>query len=107
MKTWSAALLAAAACFLLYAGALSAQFVGDDFMILHRLRGLSGPFDVDLRWRPDIGLSPDLSDAAKQKIEAQATLPVAVREQLGLELQSRRAPVTLVVVESIAPPTPD
>ena len=69
--------------------------------------GLSGPFDVDLRWRPDIGLSPDLSDAAKQKIEAQATLPVAVREQLGLELQSRRAPVTLVVVESIAPPTPD
>ena len=69
--------------------------------------GLTGPFDVDLRWRPDIGLSPDLSDAAKQKIEAQATLPVAVREQLGLELQSRRAPVTLVVVESIAPPTPD
>jgi uncharacterized protein (TIGR03435 family) len=69
--------------------------------------GLTGPFDVDLRWRPDIGLSPDLSDAAKQKIEAQATLPVAVREQLGLELQSRRAPVALVVVESIAPPTQD
>ena len=69
--------------------------------------GLTGPFDVDLRWRPDIGLSPDLSEAAKQKIEAQATLPVAVREQLGLELQSRRSPVTLVVVESISPPTPD
>jgi uncharacterized protein (TIGR03435 family) len=69
--------------------------------------GLTGPFDVDLRWRPDIGLSPDLSDAAKQKIEAQPTLPVAVREQLGLEFQSRRAPVSLVVVESIAPPTPD
>lgn len=69
--------------------------------------GLTGPFDVELRWRPDIGLSPDLSDAAKQKIEAQATLPVAVHEQLGLELQSRRSPVTLVVIESIAPPTPD
>ena len=69
--------------------------------------GLTGPFDVDLQWRPDIGLSPDLADAAKQRIEARATLPVAVREQLGLELQSRRAPVTLVVVESIALPTPD
>jgi len=69
--------------------------------------GLTGPFDVDLQWRPDIGLSPDLSEAAKQKIEAKATLPVAVREQLGLELQSRRSPVTLVVVESIAVPTPD
>lgn len=70
--------------------------------------GLTGPFDVDLQWRPDIGLSPDLTDAAKQRIEARATLPVAVREQqLGLEWQSRRAPVTLVVVESIAPPTAD
>ena len=69
--------------------------------------GLTGPFDVDLQWRPDIGLSPDLSEAAKTKIEAQATLPVAVREQLGLELQSRRSPVALVVVESISPPTPD
>jgi bla regulator protein blaR1 len=69
--------------------------------------GLTGPFDVDLQWRPDIGLSPDLTEAAKQRIEARATLPVAVREQLGLELQSRRSPVTLVVVESIAPPTSD
>ena len=31
---------------------------------------LAGPFDVDLRWRPDIGLSPDLTEAAKQQIEA-------------------------------------
>jgi uncharacterized protein (TIGR03435 family) len=69
--------------------------------------GLSGPFDVDLQWRPDIGLSPDLTDAAKAKIETRPALPVALREQLGLELQSRRAPVTLTVVEAISPPTPD
>ena len=68
---------------------------------------LTGPFDVDLRWRPDIGLSPDLSEAAKQQIEARAALPVALREQLGLQLQSRRAPVEVFVVESISSPTPD
>jgi uncharacterized protein (TIGR03435 family) len=69
--------------------------------------GLPGPFDVDLQWRPDIGLSPDLTEAAKLRIEARPALPDALREQLGLELQSRRAPVTLLVVESIARPTPD
>ena len=69
--------------------------------------GLTGPFDVDLQWRPDIGLSPDLTEAAKARIEARPALPVALREQLGLELQSRRAPVTLVVVDSISQPTPD
>lgn len=69
--------------------------------------GLAGLFDVDLRWRADIGLSPDLSEAAKKDIEARPALPVALREQLGFELRSRRAPVTLVVVESIARPTPD
>jgi uncharacterized protein (TIGR03435 family) len=68
---------------------------------------LVGHFDVDLQWRPDIGLSPDLTEAAKQRIEARPALPVALREQLGLELVSRRAPVALLVVESIAPPTPD
>jgi uncharacterized protein (TIGR03435 family) len=68
---------------------------------------LTGPFDVDLRWRPDIGLSPDLSEAAKQQIEARPALPIALREQLGFELQSRRAPVELLIVEAVSPPTPD
>jgi bla regulator protein blaR1 len=69
--------------------------------------GLTGPLDVDLQWRPDIGLSPDLTDAGRTRIEARPALQVALREQLGLELQSRRAPVTLVVVESVRQPTPD
>ena len=41
---------------------------------------LTGAFDVDLRWRPDIGLSPDLTEAAKQQIEARPALPVALRD---------------------------
>ena len=69
--------------------------------------GLTGPFDVDLRWRPDIGLSPDLSEWGKAQIEARPALPAALREQLGLELKSRRAPVPIVIVESISQPTPN
>jgi uncharacterized protein (TIGR03435 family) len=69
--------------------------------------GLTGLFDVDLQWRPDIGLSPDLTETAKQRIEGRPALPAALLEQLGLELRSRRAPVNILVVESIAQPTPD
>jgi len=69
--------------------------------------GLPGPFDVDLRWRPDIGLSPDLSPLAIERINAQPALPVALQEQLGLRLQSSRAAVRQVRIESIARPAPD
>jgi len=69
--------------------------------------GLSGVFDVDWQWRPDIGLSPDLTDEAKARIEARPSLPVALREQLGLELAERRAQVRFVVVENVFRPAPD
>lgn len=69
--------------------------------------GLPGAFDVGLRWRPDIGVSPDLSPLAIERINAQPALPVALQEQLGLRLQSSRAAVRQVRIESIARPTPD
>jgi len=46
MSTRAAAVAVAGAAVALYWRALSSGFVGDDFMILHRLRGLSGPFDA-------------------------------------------------------------
>jgi uncharacterized protein (TIGR03435 family) len=69
--------------------------------------GLSGVFDIDSQWRPDIGLSPDLTDEAKARIEARPSLPVALREHLGLELVPRRAPVRFVVIEQVSRPAPD
>jgi uncharacterized protein (TIGR03435 family) len=69
--------------------------------------GLDGAYDVDLQWRPDIGLSPDLTDEAKARIEGRPSLFVAVREQLGLSLQTHRGPVTVYVIERVARPTPD
>ncbi|MEO6239354.1 MAG: hypothetical protein ABIQ52_20345 [Vicinamibacterales bacterium] len=46
MTTRTAAALSAAVAIAVYWPALQSQFVGDDFMILHRLRGLASPGDV-------------------------------------------------------------
>lgn len=46
MTTRTAAALSAAVAIAIYWPALQSQFVGDDFMILHRLRGLASPGDV-------------------------------------------------------------
>ena len=46
MKVASGAAIVAAAAAAVYWPALHAGFVGDDFMILHRLRDLTGPADV-------------------------------------------------------------
>lgn len=51
MRTWWVAALIAAASVAIYWPALGSGFVGDDFMILHRLRALSGPADVSRFFR--------------------------------------------------------
>jgi uncharacterized protein (TIGR03435 family) len=69
--------------------------------------GLQGAFDLDLQWRPDVGISPQITDDAKARIAERPALPAALHEQLGLELQARRGSVGMLVVDSIAQPTPD
>ncbi len=68
---------------------------------------LEGVFDLDLQWRPDIGLNVDLTEQAKERINTRPALPGAVQEQLGLKLQARRAVVDVLVIDHIERPTPD
>ena len=58
---------------------------------------LTGSFDFTLRWRPDTGPIPD--DGTRP------SLFTAIREQLGLRLDTRRVPVDVVIVDrlSLAP----
>ena len=60
--------------------------------------GLSGEFDLDLRF------TPDSSPAAAPEFPSIFT---AVQEQLGLKLQSERGPVPVLVIDSVERPTPD
>jgi uncharacterized protein (TIGR03435 family) len=59
--------------------------------------GLTGSFDPDVKFTPDDAVDPTSG----------ASLFTALQEQLGLRLESRRAPVSVLVIESAERPTPD
>jgi uncharacterized protein (TIGR03435 family) len=61
--------------------------------------GLNADFDVDLEWSPE-ALSADNPSPGNG-----ASIFTAVQEQLGLRLESRRAPVEVVIVERADRPT--
>jgi uncharacterized protein (TIGR03435 family) len=58
--------------------------------------GLMGSFDLELEFTPD--QSPDTTGPS---------LFTAMQEQLGLKLDSQRAPVEVVVIEKLERPSPD
>jgi uncharacterized protein (TIGR03435 family) len=58
--------------------------------------GLSGAFDLELQWSPE--QTADTSGPS---------LFTAVQEQLGLKLESQRAPVEVLVIDKLEKPTPD
>jgi uncharacterized protein (TIGR03435 family) len=61
--------------------------------------GLSGEFDVELRWTS--ALEPT---SATDNAESLFT---ALGQQLGLKLESTRGPVEVLVIDSVERPTPD
>ena len=58
--------------------------------------GLSGSFDLELQWAPE-----QTADASGPSIFT------AIQEQLGLKLESQRAPVEVLVIDSVERPSPD
>lgn len=64
--------------------------------------GLTEKYDFDLMYLPDTG--PPAMNGNPIPWEAPA-LATAVREQLGLKLDSARAPVDVVVIDRASPPT--
>ena len=62
-------------------------------------------FDLMLTFAPEpiaiVGGPPPAADSNLP------TLLTALQEQLGLKLESQRAPLDMVIIDSIEPPTPD
>jgi uncharacterized protein (TIGR03435 family) len=64
--------------------------------------GLTGIYDIDLLFLPDTG--PMMMNGTALNADAPA-LATAIREQLGLRLDSDRAPIDVIVIDRVNAPT--
>jgi uncharacterized protein (TIGR03435 family) len=77
--------------------------------------GLAGNYNFTLRWTPDNDPFPGLRQMLRESdgLGAQATdaaespLFTALREQLGLKLESQKSSVDVIVIDHIDPPSPN
>jgi uncharacterized protein (TIGR03435 family) len=74
--------------------------------------GMGGAFDFTLTWLPEMGrgapVAPLPPGIELPPIDPDApSLFTALQEQLGLKLEPGRAPVDVIVIESIQPPVED
>jgi len=67
--------------------------------------GITGAFEIELTFAPEpIAIVGGPPPAAGQNLP---TLVTALQEQLGLKLESGRAPIEVLVIDSVDRPTPD
>jgi uncharacterized protein (TIGR03435 family) len=62
---------------------------------------IEGVFDVQASWRPDA------VDAPVDPSDQRSSFFTAIQEQLGLRFEPRRETVDVLVLDSVARPTPD
>ncbi|MGA2730964.1 MAG: TIGR03435 family protein [Terracidiphilus sp.] len=67
--------------------------------------GLSGRYDLTLRWTPHDAPPPLLNGAPDPN--APPGLFTAIQEQLGLKLESSKGPVDVLVIDKIEQPSPN
>jgi uncharacterized protein (TIGR03435 family) len=71
--------------------------------------GLTGLFEAELRWTPDVppvtGVAPDAPETAQAYDPGGPSFTTAIREQLGLRLENRRDSVDVLVIDRIEHPT--
>jgi uncharacterized protein (TIGR03435 family) len=65
--------------------------------------GLTGTFDVTLKWTPD-----ELLNAGAASVDSEAgSIFTALQEQLGLRLESQKGPVSVLVIDSAERASPN
>ena len=71
--------------------------------------GLTGLFDFNMEFTPAFlqNSNPDGAPIPNPAAETGATIFTALQEQLGLRLQSEKAPVEYLVIDHVEKPTPD
>ena len=70
--------------------------------------GLTGQFNVTLRFNPNLGGLPDpAANASLAELEERPSIFTAVREQWGLKLEPATAPLDVLVIDAATQPAPD
>jgi len=64
--------------------------------------GLTGRYDLTLKWTPDTGPPPMLNG---EPDTSAPNIVTAIQEQLGLKLESTKAPVEVLVVDQAEMPS--
>ena len=67
--------------------------------------GLTGDYDMTLKWTPDEYQPPPLKPNAPPPDPNNPSIFTAIQEQLGLKLESSKGPVEVIVVDSVQKPT--
>ena len=88
------------------AASFAAAFSGPSGRMVVDRTGLTGAYDFDLEFTPDAGgragaPAPDSATAVTDR----PSLFTALEEQLGLKLQPVRAPIDVIVIDRVTPPT--
>jgi uncharacterized protein (TIGR03435 family) len=65
--------------------------------------GLAGTFDFELKWTPDINTAVNGEEAAAP--DGGPSIFTAIEEQLGLKLESGKAPIDVLVIDRIDRPS--
>jgi uncharacterized protein (TIGR03435 family) len=82
---------------------------------VHDKTGLTGRYDFDMKldlqqvlaMAQGMGMNVPAGAAANLPQSDGSSLMTALNEQLGLKLNSVRAPIDVVVVDGVEPPTPN
>jgi uncharacterized protein (TIGR03435 family) len=87
---------------------LALNLTGMAHRIVEDKTGLTGKYDVTLRWTPEDDRATPLSDGRQDAAPAKESEPsifTALQEQLGLKLESAREPVDTIVVDHVEMPS--
>jgi uncharacterized protein (TIGR03435 family) len=66
--------------------------------------GIKGKYDIELRWTDDATASMGTPDGRPESDSSGPSIFTAIQEQLGLRLDSQRAPVNVLVIDHLERP---
>lgn len=84
---------------------IGSQSEAEGHMVIDKT-GLIGEYDYNLKWTPEwMSARPQQADVSRDTDPAGPSLLTALREQLGLKLVPEKAPIQVLVIDHVEPPT--